>query len=105
MNKSQNAQIRRSGEKEHHIYETYKNTVMPHGRHIYTKASDMANVTMCAYPHSDHALPHWKCVLWCCDDFPCINLPDHETNKKMKKKHPQLGFTFITSLDVVLLMV
>ena len=25
--------------------------------------------------------------------------------KNMKKQHPQLGFTFITSLDVVLIMV
>ena len=33
----QNAQNRRSGEKAHHIYETYKNTVMPHGRHINEK--------------------------------------------------------------------
>ena len=33
----QNPQNRRSGEKEHHIYETYKNTVMPHVRHIYAK--------------------------------------------------------------------
>ena len=41
--KIQNAQIRRSGEKAHHIYRTYKNTVIPHGRHIYAKASDMAN--------------------------------------------------------------
>ena len=39
--KSQNAQSRRSSEKSHHIYETYKNTVMPHGRHICAKASDM----------------------------------------------------------------
>ena len=36
--RSQNAQIRRSGEKEYHTYETYKNIVMPHGRHIYDKA-------------------------------------------------------------------
>ena len=60
---SQNAQSRRSGEKEHHIYETYKNKVMPHRRHIYAKTSDIENATMCAYPHSDHELPHWKCVL------------------------------------------
>ena len=60
---SQNAQIRRSGEKAHHIYTTYKNTVMPHGRHIYAKASDMANAKMCTYSQPDHALPHWKCVL------------------------------------------
>ena len=77
---------------------------MPHGRHIYAKASDVANTTMCAYPHLDHGLPHWKCVLWCYEDCPCINLPDQETNKNMKKQHHQLGFAFITSLDVVLLM-
>ena len=29
---NQNSQIRRSGEESHHIYETYKNTVMPYGR-------------------------------------------------------------------------
>ena len=79
---SQNAQIRRSGDKAHHIYETYKNTVMPHWRHIYSKASDMSNATMCDYPHSDHALPQWKCVLRFCAECTCINLPDQETTKK-----------------------
>ena len=59
----QNAQSRRFGEKAHHIYTTYKNTVMPHGGHIYAKAPDMENDTMCTYPQSEHALPHWKCVL------------------------------------------
>ena len=44
---SQNAQNIRSGEKANHIYETYKNTVMPHGRHIYANAYDMAKATMC----------------------------------------------------------
>ena len=72
----QNAQSRRSGEKSHHIYTAYKNTVMPHGCHIYAKASDMENATMCAYPHSDNALPHCKCVLRCCTDCPCINIID-----------------------------
>ena len=33
----QNAQNRRSGEKENRIYETYKNTFMPNGRLIYAK--------------------------------------------------------------------
>ena len=46
--KIQNFQSRRSGEKSHHICETYKNTVMPHGRHIYAKASNMAKATMCS---------------------------------------------------------
>ena len=45
------------------IYETYKNTVMPHVRYIYSKAYDMAKAKMCAYNQYDHALPHWKCVL------------------------------------------
>ena len=74
--KSQNSQSRRSSEKAHHIYETYKNTVMPHECHIYAKASNMANDTMCTYPQSDHALTHWKFVLWCCADCPCINIFD-----------------------------
>ena len=47
--KIQNAQNIRSGEKSHHIYETYKNTVMPHGRNIYAKSADMAQATLCTY--------------------------------------------------------
>ena len=78
---------------------------MPHGRHIYAKTSDMAKATMCTYPHSDHALPHWECVLRYCAECPYINLLEQLKNKKMKKQHPQLGFTFITSLHIVLLMV
>ena len=78
---------------------------MPHGNHIYAKAYDMENAKMCTYPQSGHALPQWKCVLLCCANFPCINLPDQETNKNIKRQHPLLGFIFITSLDVVLTMV
>ena len=101
----QNAQIIMSGEKAHHIYETYKNNMMPHGHHIYAKAYDISKAKISKYPQYDHELPHWKRVLRCCADFPCINITDQETDKKMKKQQPQLGFTFITSLDVVLLMV
>ena len=56
--KIQNAQSRRSGEKSYHMFKTYKNTMMPHGRHIYAKASDISKDTMCTYPQYDHALPH-----------------------------------------------
>ena len=31
-------------------YKTYTNTVMPHGRYIYAKASDITKATMCAHP-------------------------------------------------------
>ena len=61
----QNAQNRRLGEKSHHIYEIYKSTVMPHRRHIYAKASDIAQAKMCTYPQSDHSLTHCKCVFRC----------------------------------------
>ena len=74
---SQNAQNRRSGGKANCIYETYKNIVMTHGRHNYAKAYDMAKATIFAYSQSDHALPHWKFVLQCCDKFPSNNLPDN----------------------------
>ena len=47
---------------------------MPHGSHIYAKASDMAKAKMCTYTQSDHVIPHLKCVLRCCDDCPCINI-------------------------------
>ena len=50
------------GEKSNYIYETYKNTVMPHGFHIYAKSYDIKKATMCAYTQPDHVLPHWKCV-------------------------------------------
>ena len=89
---SQNAQNKKSGEKSHHIYETYKNTVMQHGRHIYAKSSDMAHATMCAYPQSDHAMPHWKYVLQCCSDYPFINVPDQETDNHNSDTTPSIKF-------------
>ena len=78
---------RRSGEKAHHIYETYEYTVMPHGRHIYAKAYNIAKSTSCIYPQYYNALPHWKFVLWCCDECSYINIPDHETYKNTVMPH------------------
>ena len=75
-NLSQNSQKRRYGEKANHTFDTYKNSVMPHGHHIYETSSDIAMATMCAYPPSQHALSHWKCVLRCCYNCPGIDFPD-----------------------------
>ena len=61
---------------------------MPHGRHIYAKAYDMAKATMCANSQSDHALPHWKCVLRCCAQCPSINIPDQEIDDKHPNPSP-----------------
>ena len=89
---SQNAQNRRSVEKSYHIYETHKNKVMPHGRHIYSKAADMEQSTLCIYLQSDNALTHWKCLLWCCYECPCINLPDQETDHHNSDTTPSIRF-------------
>ena len=56
-------------------FETYKNSVIPHRHHIYQTASDIYMSKICAYTQSHHALPHWKCVLRCCDNFPHIDIP------------------------------
>ena len=65
---------------------------MSHGRHIYAKASDMANAKICTYLQSDHALSHWKCVLRCYADCPCINISDQETTKKHDETAPSIRF-------------
>ena len=89
---SHNDQNRSSSEKSHHIYETYKNTGMSHGRHIYAKAYDMSQATMCAYTQSGHALPHWKYVLRCCSDFPFINIPYQEIDNHNSETTPSINF-------------
>ena len=38
---SQNDEKKTSGEKSNRIYETYRNTVMTHGHHIYAETYDM----------------------------------------------------------------
>ena len=52
---SQNDQKKGLGKKQISIYETYKNTVIPHGRDIYAKSSGMVKETLCAYTQSYHA--------------------------------------------------
>ena len=52
------------------LFETYKNSVIPHGKHMFQTASDMAMTKICAYTSSSYSLPHWKCVLYCCAKYP-----------------------------------
>ena len=65
---------------------------MPPGRHIYAKAYDMAKATICVYPQSDHSLPHYKCVMQCCDKFPSINLPDQVIDDQYHNTIPSISF-------------
>ena len=65
---------------------------MPHGRHIYAKSYDMVRAKMCANSQSDHALPHWKCVLRCCAQCPKINIPDQEKDDKHPNPSTSISF-------------
>ena len=88
----QNAQNRRSGGKANCVYETYKNMVMPHGSHIYSKSYYMEKSTMCAYPQSDHALPHCKYIIRWCAKYPSVNLPDQKIDDQYSNTNPSIRF-------------
>ena len=88
----QNSQRKRSGEKAHHIYETYKNTLIPHEHHIYARLSYMEKTKLCTYPQSGCAFPHWKCVLRFCSKWPCINLPDQEIDNQYSEITSSIRF-------------
>ena len=65
---------------------------MPHVHHIYAKVYDVVKAIMCTYPHSDHALSHWKYVLRWCADCTCINLPNQETDNHYSETTPSIRF-------------
>ena len=65
---------------------------MLHGRHICSKSSDMINATMFTYSQYDHALTHWKYVLRCCAECPCINIPNQETDNQNSDTTPSIRF-------------
>ena len=52
----------------------------------------MEKATIFAYPQSDHELPHWKCVLRCCENFPNVNLPDQEIYDQYSSTIPSIIF-------------
>ena len=66
--------------------------MIPHRRHIYSKASDMAKAKMCIYTQSDHALPQRQCVLRCYSDCTCINIPNQETDNQYSDRTPTIWF-------------
>ena len=47
---------------------------------------------MCAYPKSDHALPHCKCVIQCCAKCPSVNLPNQKTDDQYYDTSPSIHF-------------
>ena len=79
-----NEKNRRSGETANHIFETYKNSVMTHGKHKLKIASEMSMAKICAYPSFRYASTHWNLSLRCCAQCPRIYLPitelDHQNS-------------------------
>ena len=59
---------RSSGEWSSCLFETYKNTVRPHGCHIYNYTENMAMAKMHIFLSRHNGIPHCKCVLICCDE-------------------------------------
>lgn len=45
----------------------------------YQKARDTASATVCTIPDPNIDVPHWKCVCWCCQNFPPFYLSDKDT--------------------------
>ena len=64
---------------------------MPHGHHIYATSSYMDMATMCTYPPSQHVFPHYKFVLHCCYDCPCIDLPGQESYMRYSNTSPSIS--------------
>ena len=58
--------------------DTYRNQAFPDGDHLHKKASHAVFSTMCAFPDNNIDLPHWRCVLKCCDNCPNLFIPDEE---------------------------
>ena len=88
----QNAQNRRSIEMTNCIFETYKNSVMPHGLYIYQTSSDMAMGKMYSYLPSHNEFPQWKFVLYCCANFPRIDLQSQELDNHHLNTCPMILF-------------
>ena len=42
--------------------------------------------------HQNMHLPHWKCVLQCCEIFPCIYLPSPESDHQNSHVSPTIFF-------------
>ena len=81
-----------SGEISNQLFETYKNSVIPHGNHMSKIASDMAVEIFYEYPSSKYALPHWKCVMNCCAKCPCIDIPSPESDQHNSNVSPTIRF-------------
>ena len=66
--------------------------MIPHERHIYATAADFSIAKIYACPPSQHAFPHFKCVLHFCYNFPRIDIPDQESDRHHSNASPPIRF-------------
>ena len=83
---------KRSVESANRLFETYNIFIIPHGKNIFQAAYDMSTATMFAYTSSNYALPHWKCVLRCCENFLQIDLQILESDYHNSNVSPTIIF-------------
>ena len=57
-----------------HIFETYNNSVIPHGCNSNKTEYGMVMANICAYPLSQHISPHWKCLFCSSENYPRIDI-------------------------------
>ena len=55
------------------MFETYKNTVIPHGYHIHKISADTDMDKMCDFPPDQHMSSHCKDVLSFCDNVQILS--------------------------------
>ena len=63
-------------------YESYRNRIMINGEHKYPKARQAAYAMLCECPNTENNLPHWKCVLGCCNNCPGMVKPAEEVRNQ-----------------------
>ena len=82
QNSANNAANRRSGRQMQTRFESYRDQVMIEGEHKYPKAKQAAYAMLCPFPNTEHDLPHWKCVLGCCNNCPGLVIPTEEVHHR-----------------------
>ena len=86
------------------LFEIHINNVMPHKNNVFKTASYMDMAKMCANPSSKYALPHCKCVLYCCVKCSRIDFQSPESYQHNSNVIPNICvhvYQFISSCTVI----
>jgi hypothetical protein len=65
-------------------YNKYKKNAFPQGFPLHSKTSQAAFSTMCSFPAENIDIPHWHCVLKCCENCPMLVTPNEEVSNDIQ---------------------